>query len=97
MHFFLSLWEQEGIFSECSFDLEILRENSTHLFPYQIDSSRIFMENKGKLKTLFLSHSESTVSTRIMNVIAQPHRTQEFEKPVEMTFWPAQVKILICI
>ena len=32
-----------------------------------------------------------------MNVIAQPHRTQEFEKPVEMTFWPAQVKTLICI
>ena len=56
------------------------------------------MENKGKLKTLFfISHSESAVSTRIMNVIAQPHRTQEFEKPVEMTFWPAQVKILICI
>lgn len=40
--------------------------------------------------TAMNNSAESAVSTRIMNVIAQPHRTQEFEKPVEMTFWPAQ-------
>ncbi|XP_022808619.1 adhesion G-protein coupled receptor D1-like [Stylophora pistillata] len=34
--------------------------------------------------------SEIVVRSRIMNIVVKPHRTQEFERPVEMTFWPSQ-------